>query len=225
VAPVATGGMNDEKWILIDKTGKQVNNKSYSEIRPFKSGIAQMGINGLGYGFIDTKGKEVMECTYTDLGYGTPTHWDLDGKFVRSTIKDRNIVEGSMEIVDMNGKQLAKLEEYVAYQTLVREGRTELGIYPFFLAYKKDLGYNLVNFEGKTLFKRDYDNIMVYGDQLAIGVKAEHYFILNPTTGELISNFGTKRIQNIQYGIVTVIVNAESYLYDYYDLNGKKIEE
>jgi len=223
VAAIATGEMNNEMWMLIDKTGKQVNSKLYSEIMEFKSGLAQCRINGVGYGFIDTKGNEVMECKYTDFGYGTPDHWDVDGMFVRSTIQGRKVLENSLEVVDLQGKQLASLNAYFTYRILPKNGNPEFGAYPFILVYKNDNKCNIVDFKGNTIFKSDYDNIMIYNEQLAVGVKSGNYFVLNPTNGEIISNFGSKQINNIQYGIVTVITDINSYVYDFYDLKGKKL--
>lgn len=58
---------NGSGWVYIDKTGKTLATKLYTDIRPFSEGLAAVKSGGR-WGFIDETGKEVIPCEYRDSG-------------------------------------------------------------------------------------------------------------------------------------------------------------
>lgn len=56
--------------VLINKNG-QIISDHYHNITPFKDGLAQCFMNGKGYGFLNSQGKEEVPPLYNRAGYGS----------------------------------------------------------------------------------------------------------------------------------------------------------
>lgn len=59
------------KWGFIDRTGKQVIEAKYDDVKDFETGLAVVGVKdgkSFRYGYIDTTGRVVIQPTYSDAG-------------------------------------------------------------------------------------------------------------------------------------------------------------
>jgi len=59
--------LHDDTYTYIDKTGKQLSNKTYDDAKSFSEGYAPVEIDGK-WGLIDNKFNMVLDCQYEDLG-------------------------------------------------------------------------------------------------------------------------------------------------------------
>ena len=90
---------NTYKWGLMDKNGNEIVSAKYDELGPFTCGMARVKRNGK-YGYINTKGEEVIPCRYHN------------GYMFYSDVADVQKSEDShWEIIDKNGESLITLRE------------------------------------------------------------------------------------------------------------------
>jgi hypothetical protein len=219
-APVCTGQMNGEVWKVIDKAGKMISPTTYTNMEPFKGGIAKIIIGGKGCGFIDTTGKELMSCMYSGMDNGTRGSWEFDGKIIRSTL----FKDSTLELVDRYGKQILDLHKY-HYANFIPKNYEANTFYPFIQVAKYNQLLNLIDINGKELLADDYSALYIHSDDIVVGQKGEEQLLISLTTGKVIKNFGTLRIANFSNGIVSVMKPNEYYEYEFYDLEGKRLEE
>jgi len=220
VAPVSLGdNSNTDRWGLIDKTGKFITSKEYSEIELFKNGLARTFINGKGYGFINTKGKVEFDCIYNFHGYGSKDDWFIHDKMIRTTIGQQK----SLELIDRNGKQLLDLSAYT-YAHFPQDPKLPNSFLPYLMVQDIFGKSNLIDMKGDSLFKHNYERFSIITADLAIGQKDNRWYIISIPTGEELSELKNGNVVSIFDGVLKLQSDINNYQYEYYDLEGNKIE-
>jgi hypothetical protein len=74
--------LNDDKWEVIDKTGKEITPLKYDEVYDFRDGFAMVRLNDK-WGFIDTTGNVIIPLKY-DFAYSSAKalpalNWMING--------------------------------------------------------------------------------------------------------------------------------------------------
>ncbi len=78
---------------------------------------------------------------------------------------------------------------------------------------------------GKELLADDYSHLYIHSDDIVVAQKGDEQLLISLTTGKVIKHFGALRVANISNGIVSVLKENEYYRYEFYDLEGKRLEE
>lgn len=219
VAPVAIGtNSNTDQWQLIDRNGKFISNKTYDEIERFKNGLSRAHINGKGYGMINTKGKEIFTCNYDFNGYGSANDWFINDRMIRRTIGKEN----SLELIDRNGEQVLSLTKYTG-ANFIQDPKKPNSFHLYILVYKKDGFLNLLDFNGNEILKRDYKQVHVFQDGIAIGSIDQKLYLLDLETGEELKELANEQWLSIEDGIIQIENKDKPHTYKYLDMKGEQI--
>lgn len=217
VAPVALGGdSNKDKWGLINKTGNFITDKKYDEIEAFKNGLARVFINGVGYGFIDIKGNEVFKPIYRIDGYGSKDDYFIQNKIIRSTIGKSK----SLEIVDQNGEQTFDLSNYIAAH-FISDTKIPYSYLPYIMVYESDTSRNLIDFEGKKIFKKNYQFISIVDQDIAFVKSNGKHKLIRISTEETLLDFGNNN--NVKFDGYFYEVVLSDKKSEFYTTKGEKI--
>jgi hypothetical protein len=176
---------NYNKYYLINKTGKQINEKKWDEIGTFSDGLALVKENSK-WGFIDTKGNKVID-----------TKFDIASGFTKGAA-----------IVKLNGRffLINKKGEPVNDITYDEAGTPENGTFPV----KKDNLTGLTDSKGNILidFKNNYSNLLYMSDDRVWASKGGKWGLLD-NTGKALTEFIFDGATQFKNGYASVMMNAK----------------
>jgi hypothetical protein len=220
VAPVSIGpNSNTDAWGLINTKGKFINSKRYDEITRFKGDYARVRINGKGWGMIDHKGHEIMECLYFLEGYGASDSWLIEGTLLRSTVGKKE----SLELVDIQGNIVTSLQEYSGANYVMIQTQGKIN-YPFLITYQSDNRRNLINFQGETVLKKHYQSISVITEEIAFVTEKDQMHLVEIKSGKLLQSFPIGTYFQVQDEIIMMETKDYPKECSYYNLKGEKIK-
>lgn len=192
-AIVSTGKNGNYAFGLIDSTGKEILALgSYDFMYDFKNGMAAVRKNKK-YGYIDTKGKEIIPCIYdrTD-GFNSKVAFtvlnkkegfiDQRGKEVIPFGKYDNLKEtnngffrfsrlGKEGLIDAEGKEIVPAKKYQSIATEFYEGLA--------MVYDQNHKIGFINEEGKEIIPCIYDRAddFYYGEKAKVKLYNRYFYI------------------------------------------------
>ena len=234
---LATVRVTDDKYQVIDEQGQVVFTTKDELIDSYSNGVVKFKKNGEPcYGYLDQKGKVVIEPVYQEAGDFT------DGKALVT------ITEGEQALIDLNGKVLKKysfarvggltegLIKYVDQDTQ-KWGFASLDgdeiITPAFvyadnfidgkaIVWVDYTDFGLIDREGKDVLKPKYTNIEVLGEgkyAVSRGDMFSYFFIpkaIYNQEGKQLTDFLYYDLGQFQNGYISVCDGKETYFLDQY---------
>lgn len=155
VAPVSVGNnTNTDKWGLIDLDGNYILEPKYDGIYDFKNGLAKVVLNGVGYGFIDEKGKEVLRPNYYIQSYSNETYFPFERIILEKNVDNKQ----QLFLADEKGKVKTDLSQYKsAYWLTMRNPTNDL--MPYLRVLADDNKRGLVDIEGNEILPCKYTDV------------------------------------------------------------------
>ena len=184
-------------WKLIDKNGQEIATLNYKGVGRFENGFALVK-NGKLSGCIDTTGKEVVSCKYSEVLVAG------DGLFA---VKNK---KGLWGYVDMSGNEIIPFKYQKAY-----------GFNDGFASVQINGKWNYIDIQGNYLNENTwYDDACSFSEGCARVKKDGLYNFINKN-GELISeDWYDMAHAYFSHGLAGV---KASYCWGYIDANGEEI--
>lgn len=158
-------------------TGKETLAKAkYDWIGPFSEGLAPVNSYG-GYGYIDKKGKEIVELKYDNA------HGFSSGFAVVALNKDGSEKEG---IIDKTGKEVMEARYDVIYgfesglSTVKNGGEIKEG------HYREGGKQGLIDIDGKEILPVEYDDAGYFEEGIIPMRKGDIWSLFDKTGNELV---------------------------------------
>lgn len=176
---------NNNRYYLTDRTGKQLNPKTWDEIGIFSEGLALVKENSK-WGFINAQGNKVID-----------TKFDIASGFTKGAA-----------IVKLNGRffLINKKGEPVNDITYDEAGTPENGTFPV----KKDNLAGLADSKGNILidFKNNYSNLLFMSDDRVWALKGSKWGLVD-NTGKALTEFIFEGVNQFKNGYAVVMMNEK----------------
>lgn len=202
----------NQRWGFIDQQGRAITAPVYQEVRPFSNGLAAVKIKNY-WGFIDLQGELVVKDTLNKAGgFKENATWVMSkGKYgyidpfgnyifslqLRAASDFSNGVAAVQDweskkwgIINVNGKWIARAN-YDFIDAFDPQG---------YARYKKnenDLGFGLLNRQGKEILSPRYQKISHFVNGLAMAQKDRSFFLVD-STGKMIRELSEAEVSRKQ---------------------------
>lgn len=217
-AAVAIGSnSNKDKWGVIDLDGNYIVDPLYDEIAAYKNGFAKIQVNGSGYGFIDTKGKEIIKPVHFVQAGSPSTDFPFNKILLRKTGKD---IEKHF-LADKKGKELLDLSKYKdAYWLNIRN--PDATLLPYLRVTDMRNLRGLIDLEGNKILPQKYRDMVALTDQFMILVSDSTTTFYNLKNKEILNTVNGHMQENQVDGVIRM-GNQKGETF-YVNLEGKLVE-
>jgi hypothetical protein len=199
-----------EIYGLVSSEGKKLTKPIYSSISSFQSGYAKVSkydeFNNQKWGFIDSKGNEVVEIKYSN----EPTSMSCNRAFVRSS-------SGAYSLIDTKGNHLTEdiylsVNDFCKGQALVKD--------------RKSVSYQIIDSLGNvvTTFGNEYFSIEPNNDcYLTVKSRENGKAGIINYSGEVICDLKFDYLDRFSSGLAIARMTTKEgkNLYGYIDINGE----
>lgn len=144
-----------DKYIIIDKTGKQLTKEKYDSVNIITGNCIAVYINKK-WGFLDSNGKFIIKPEFTDIR-------NFSGKIIGVLINNK------WGMIDTNGKYIVQPK----FDEIMPPSPMEL------ITIKINNKWGMIDFTGKYIIKPDFEYVFNYNGQLTIVEQNGKYGILN----------------------------------------------
>jgi hypothetical protein len=185
----------DGKWGYIDKTGTEIVSPQYEYLGgDFKNGLATVFVDGQ-FGYINKSGKVVIEpqnIETSDFFEGLAMIRELDGGEYSN--RSYSFSEGlaivgedlNRVIIDMTGKEVAKLQQYDGNESFYVSGFIE-GLALIRTGDDTMFRWGFINSTGQEVIKGQYDDAYSFQEGLAWVKIGEKWGAIDNTGKEVIT--------------------------------------
>lgn len=184
----------NNKWGLIDKTGKEIVVPTYKNIYKFqKNGLAVVMNDDYKQGIIDKTGKEIVPCKYPEI-------YSFDSGIAAFLDPSVNLY-GYM---DETGKVVIKPTFKSVYS-----------IFPKGIGcVKKDEKYIFIDKQGNQLFNQAFDYASYFGEEGLAPVKMGKKYGFIDMNGKLVIPYQYDEVLSFEYGLCSVQKGEKWYIID-----------
>tara|TARA_B100000508_G_C11465858_1_gene282469 strand:- start:9746 stop:11401 length:1656 start_codon:yes stop_codon:yes gene_type:complete len=190
--------------VLINKKGEVIS-KPYHNITPFKDGLAQCFINGQGYGFINSTGKEIVPPLFYRAGYGSyNSYFPFDRLPVRKVHRDRVL---PYTVINQRRDTLFSIKG-IDHIHFLHTYNDPYNVLPYFVI-RKDQKHQLISIDDEKLIMKSYMYITGLNTDLVLlnGYKREGNSIYSLAKRKVIRRPGLFKIHGVYESFIVLELN------------------